>query len=100
MTGVQTCALPILSEPEENLYVISDEQADSIVAFINRLHSDLTEVDLIIHCYAGISRSAAVGKFFNDIFKLNLPNYNNLMLYNKVVYTKLLNAWCRSLENL
>lgn len=83
------------SEPENNLYTISDDQADSVVSFINRIHSDSTEVDLIIHCYAGISRSAAVGKFVNDTLKLEFPNYNRLMIYNRAVYSQLLKAWRR-----
>lgn len=83
------------SEPEHNLYTISDNQSDAIVTFIKRLHGCDSEIDLIVHCYAGISRSAAVGKFANDLLDLNLPNYTHLMSYNRSVYHHLLQAWCR-----
>lgn len=86
-------------EPENNLHLITDEQADLLVAFLKETHSCETEVDLVIHCWAGVSRSAAVGKFANDLFKLDLPNYSRLMLYNRAVYSQLLKAWQRLLDN-
>ena len=47
-------------------------QADIIVNFVRQIHEHENEINLIIHCFAGVSRSAGVGKFVNDIFKLNL----------------------------
>lgn len=76
-----------------NLKAISDKQADTIVDFVVRIYNHSDDIDLIIHCYAGVSRSAAIGKFVNDIFKLDLPNYRSLQLYNSAVYRKLVNAW-------
>lgn len=76
----------------KNLNVISDKQADQIVEFLFKIHEHEKEFSLIIHCYAGVSRSAAVGKFANDLFCLKLPNYDRLNLYNTTVYRKLWNA--------
>jgi hypothetical protein len=79
----------------KNLKTISDHQADVIVEFLRRIHDHRNEIILMIHCFAGVSRSAAVGKFANDVFRLDLPNYNRLQLYNAAVYRKLVNAWDR-----
>ena len=78
-----------------SLRMIQPHQADEIVRFVFDLHEMEKEVDLIVHCYAGVSRSAGVGKFVNDIFKLDLPNYNRLSLYNATVYQQLVSAWDR-----
>lgn len=82
----------------KNLKAISDKQADIIVDFVVRIHDHPDEINLIIHCYAGVSRSAGIGKFVNDILKLDLPNYRSLQLYNSAVYRKLVDAWGRLLE--
>ena len=82
----------------KNLKAISDKQADIIVNFVRRIHEHPDELVLIVHCFAGVSRSAGVGKFVNDIFKLDLPNYRGLQLYNAAVYRKLVDAWGRLLE--
>lgn len=82
----------------KNLKAISDHQADIIVNFVVRIHDHPDDINLIIHCYAGVSRSAGIGKFINDIFKLDLPNYRSLQLYNSAVYRKLVDAWGRLLE--
>lgn len=79
----------------KNLKAISDKQADIIVNFVNLVHEHENELTLIIHCFAGVSRSAGVGKFVNDVLKLDLPNYRHLQLYNSSVYRKLVNAWGR-----
>jgi len=81
-----------------NLKAISDHQANIIVKFIQKIHEHPNEITLIVHCFAGVSRSAGVGKFIDDIFKLNLPNYRSLNLYNATVYRKLIDAWGRLLE--
>ena len=82
-----------------NLKTLSDRQADTIVNFVSRIHNHPEEFEMIIHCYAGISRSAGIGKFINDTFDLNLPNYRSLQLYNSTVYRKLVEAWGRFLEH-
>jgi len=82
----------------KNLRAMSDKQADITVNFIRRVHEHENDLTLIVHCFAGVSRSAGVGKFVNDIFKLDLPNYRGLQLYNSAVYRKLVNAWERLLD--
>jgi len=83
-----------------NLKKISKEQANQIVQFIIKLHNLPEEIFLVIHCYAGISRSAGIGKFTNDILKLNLSNYENLDIFNSFVYSMLKDSWeCYSNRN-
>ena len=69
---------------------ISKDQAKEIVDYIKHLQELPESLKLIIHCYAGVSRSAAVGKFINDYYKMKLPQYESLSLYNKFVYRKLM----------
>ena len=70
---------------------ISKDQAKEIVDYIQHLQELPDSLKLIVHCYAGVSRSAAVGKFINDYYKMKLPQYERLSLYNKFVYHQLMN---------
>lgn len=77
-------------QTKDNFVVISKEQCQEIISFVSNLQESSLPIVLIIHCFAGISRSAAVGKWVNDSFKLFLPNYkNNSMIYNRQVYSLL-----------
>ncbi len=66
------------------------DDALMLINFIKRSISSNID-NIIVHCYGGISRSAAVAKFISDIFKLNFPS--NYMLYNKYIYTTLANQY-------
>lgn len=77
---------------KQSLTPISREQAKEIIEYVNHLQENSQSLKLIIHCYAGISRSAAVGKFINDYYKMRLPQYEKLSLYNKFVYRTLMDA--------
>lgn len=78
-----------------NLQPITQDQCETICNFVQSLHHDELTLNLIVHCYAGVSRSAGVGKWINDTFKLELPNYSNNMLYNRFVYRQLTLCWER-----
>lgn len=75
--------------------LFSQDQAEEIIKFVQFIQADPVEMTLIIHCWAGVSRSAAVGFWINDAFKLHLPNYRNGMLYNRFVYNQLVQCWDR-----
>jgi predicted protein tyrosine phosphatase len=79
--------------PEMKLQVIRPDHAKQIVEFVVDLHQIERSIDLIIHCYAGISRSAGVGKWINDTFKLELPNYGPNLFHNPTVYSALNRHW-------
>uniref|UniRef100_UPI003F816C7D hypothetical protein n=1 Tax=Enterococcus faecium TaxID=1352 RepID=UPI003F816C7D len=57
--------------------------------------------DLIIHCYMGVSRSGAVAKWVNDHYGLEKPELENYTLYNKRVYSMLMNvtSGCIDIKN-
>lgn len=44
---------------------------------------------LVVHCFAGVSRSAAIAKFAHDYFNYINHVVDNYTLYNKVVYSTL-----------
>lgn len=54
-------------EPEDNWkhgidirHCLTLEQAEQIAAFLRRIHESEDRIDLVVHCEAGVSRSAAV----------------------------------------
>lgn len=52
-----------------------------------------SDEDILVHCHAGISRSAAVAKFLNEhmgyFLDLSYPSTSDLSMYNKDVYRQL-----------
>lgn len=58
------------------------EQADQIVAFVEK-HANAP--GLLVHCHAGISRSAAVAKWVMDRFGLSYTDHE-MMCHNQWVY--------------
>ena len=74
--------------PEHGLRLISFPQAIAIVKFI-KAHSE--DVDtLLIHCFAGVSRSRAVGAFAREV--LDIPPTDETD-YNVYVYAILHRVW-------
>lgn len=45
--------------------------------------------NIIVHCFAGLSRSAAIAKGINDYMNLNMDKYNNYAQHNLHVYNTL-----------
>ena len=79
----------ILDDPKKNrkYYGINEIQAQEIIALTEELVKDEKFWLVIVHCHAGISRSAAVAKFISGKAGLYfLTSYN---LYNKFVYSLL-----------
>jgi predicted protein tyrosine phosphatase len=68
-------------------YILFDENmARKVIKFIKELPSNVNSI--VVHCYAGISRSAAVAKFLcEEIYNESFPK--NYMTYNKLVYRML-----------
>jgi predicted protein tyrosine phosphatase len=74
-------------------YILFDENmARKVITFISSLPSNVNSI--VVHCYAGISRSAAVAKFLcEEIYDENFPKY--YMSYNKLVYRVLYETSCK-----
>lgn len=81
--------------------VLSD--AIKIIDFATRHHESSEELDLVVHCFAGKSRSAAVAKWVNEALGVPIPGIDEagrrlLSLANKRVLRLLRKAATRSQE--
>lgn len=72
---------------------MSNRQAKALFEFIKKNEGKT----FLVHCFAGVSRSAAVAKFINDYYDLNDHVCNSYKIYNKLVYNKL-NALCGTMS--
>ena len=67
---------------------MTEGQAAEIIQFIKEHTGDVDA--LLIHCFAGISRSRAVERFAREILALPPMNDN---IYNEYVYSTLNRVW-------
>ena len=82
--GVLTLYFDDIEKPQQGAQLFTDEQAAEIIRFIRAYSNDVDT--LLIHCFAGISRSKAVVKFAREM--LGLPPMND-NIYNEYVYAML-----------
>ncbi len=59
---------------------ITEDQAKNIISYIESLKDDTKELELIVHCEMGVSRSAAIAKFVQDYY--NVPIATDFILFN------------------
>jgi predicted protein tyrosine phosphatase len=77
-----------ISEISDDEYVrIGDVQARAIIQFVRRMHDDSRVEGILVHCWAGVSRSAAVAKWISERYGLSFPADHEC--YNKHVYNLL-----------
>lgn len=69
--------------------LFTDEDAINILRFL-KLYEE-SGCDVIVHCEAGISRSAGVSKFIAQVYNLRFPE--NYSVYNKHVFSTLLRVY-------
>lgn len=67
---------------------MSSLQAEVLLKFIQENY----DKKFIVHCFAGVSRSAAVAKFINEFYELGDWYLEDYKCYNKRVYNKLMAA--------
>lgn len=81
-------------------FVTPDNESAKVDAkAIERLISQVVTKErpyVIVHCWAGISRSAGVAKAFNDYYKLDLYKYRTYKPYNRALYNKTLSELMES----
>lgn len=77
-----------IEEPEHGLRLISFPQAIAIVKFIKAHAEDVDTI--LIHCFAGVSRSRAVGVFAREVLDIPPTDDDD---YNEYVYTILHRVW-------
>lgn len=68
---------------EEPLTLFSEQHARCVIQFVRECHKKEIE-GILVHCMAGVSRSAAVAKWIADRYQL--PFNEKYMLYNKHVH--------------
>ena len=68
----------------------TEEKANSICKFANESFNK--NKDILVHCYAGISRSAAIAKFINEHYKLNDQYLSEYQSHNLGIYYGLLES--------
>lgn len=84
---VLTLKFDDIVRPVEGEQLFSEEMAEDIIRFIIK-NKDKVET-LLIHCYAGQSRSRAVGAFAAKMLGGNSASYFNVYNLNEYVYTVL-----------
>ena len=72
--------------PEKAKNMFTEAHAQQILEFSKKWWN---KIDLLmIHCYAGVSRSPAVGKALSDIYQSGFSDYFDMMFSpNKMVYS-------------
>lgn len=73
--------------------MFNDDMADKIIEFIERYKNSVDT--LLIHCYAGQSRSRAVGDFAVEILGGDNSKYFEEGTPNQYIYDVLETAWLR-----
>ena len=86
-----TLAFDDVTTYHENYYPITEQQARKIAKFVMRYKDSVEQI--IVHCDAGISRSAgvaaAIAKYLNgndDYFFVRSPYTPNMTCYHKVLF--------------
>jgi len=65
-----------------NEILFSGKHANDVINFMDDLPENINEI--VVHCFRGISRSAAVAKAISDAYKLDFPG--DYCRYNAHVY--------------
>ena len=97
--GVLTLYFDDVVKETKGAVLFDENMADSVIAFI-RSHMDVDT--LLIHCYAGQSRSRAIGAFAKKMMgKSNQTYFSADKLWagtpNEYVYNMLEDAWFRDM---
>ncbi|WP_283742988.1 hypothetical protein [Sideroxydans sp. CL21] len=74
-----------ISEINHDGYVRMGElQARAVIEFVQRMNEDKRCEGILVHCWAGVSRSAAVAKWISERYRLSFPKdyaYANQHVY-------------------
>ena len=95
--GVLTLRFDDIVDEVEGAELFSDEQAESIIDFVTE-YSPMVDT-LLVHCYAGQSRSRAVAAAVMDMKGRDSSVYLESGSANAHVYDTLYAAWVRRVLN-
>lgn len=73
---------------DDNSSGFTEAKARKIIDFVAESHKKKKSV--IVHCFAGISRSGAIAKYVNEYYALEDEYLNNYVGHNRWVYYTLL----------
>lgn len=62
----------VLHSSMTDVKFFSRDDVDNIIAWLNALHAHQDTIDVVVHCEAGISRSAAIALFIEDAYGVKL----------------------------
>ena len=90
-----------IDKPESGMVLFSENMARQIIDFVERIKD--TKSLLIVHCNAGVSRSAAVARFVRDAYSVELPEKalgwpQDTFFKNYHVYRTLMNIYFPTLN--
>lgn len=63
------------------------QHCPAILELLDSVYS--TDINVYVHCWAGISRSAAVAKFAEEVLEVERPKLLNYKIHNNVIYNTL-----------
>ena len=84
----------ITEEEPAPFKLFTEKQAKQLIKFVHSLPEDVRHIT--VHCWAGISRSGAVGKFLSGTVYPECKNDKfdqEYLFYNAYVYNMLLKSW-------
>ena len=67
------------------LRTFDDDMADTVLWFLRSIEDEVDGV--LVHCLAGVSRSAGIAKYIADVYGLDFPA--DYKYFNKLVYHRL-----------
>jgi len=73
---------------DDNSSGFTDKNAERVINFVQE--SYVKRKDVVVHCFAGISRSGAVAKFINEYWGLGNEYLETYAGHNRHIYYKLL----------
>lgn len=74
-----------LSEPRFADFKFNDDHAQSIIDYLETHHKKNEDLNLIVHCEAGVSRSAAVALFAHNYTKAHFSNLSKTSHANSYI---------------
>jgi predicted protein tyrosine phosphatase len=81
----ENSAKTISTESPKNVKLFNIKMAQKVVNFVEQIATSRRENNLIIHCEAGRSRSAAIAKYACEKYGFPFPegyDYHNVLVYN------------------
>ena len=67
---------------------LTDAKVDKIISFL--AETNKKDKELLVHCFMGISRSAAIAKYYNDFYHKGDKALENYTAHNRMVYNALM----------